>query len=446
MSSALTDVDWRVLGDPVMIARLVLQVGLFSASAFFSMSETSLFSLRETDLRLLERRKHPQATHLRDLLADPRKLIVSILCGNELINIAATINLAGILLALYGDPQAAAIANTLVMFPLLLIFSEIAPKTAAVMQPVALCTRLVAPVLTVWTQIVAPLRVVIRSASDRLTTLFVGEAESKKDGVGVDEFQTLLRDVEKEGVVTGAERRWILNLIRAGTTEITRIMVPRPRVAFIDADLPVPEILSRFQRLRHRRVPLYRQQRDNIVGVLKDQNLLEVLAGKRLEEIELADIVEDAKLVPSTQTVSELAEFFKEGDHHAAIVVNEFGGVEGLVSADDVFGFLTLGDAIHLQPHAEIREVEGGVYSCSGLTPLDAFRDATNAPAFDERVSTVGGFLMSRLNRVPVPGDEVREGGLVYRVRSMDNLLIDEVLVAPQAHGSPSPEETEAAS
>ncbi|MGF1474122.1 MAG: hemolysin family protein [Geminicoccaceae bacterium] len=427
--------NWELLQDPVIIARLILQVVLFADSAFFSMSETALFALRETDLQRVERQDGPKARRLRGLLDEPRQLIVSILCGNELINIAATINLAGLLLAFFGDPQTAALINTIVMLSLLLIFCEITPKSLAVSRPAPLSTQVIEPVMSAWVRLVMPLRLAVRFVSDRVTTLIIGDQQRQQYLLSTDEFRTLLHDVEQEGLVNMAERRLIVNLIEAGSTEVAQIMVPRPQVAFIDADLPMSEIIERFRTLRHRRVPVFRDQRDNVLGVIKEQRLLDLLAVKGADAITLDEVIEPATLIPTTQTISELCEYFKDGDHHAAIVVNEFGGVEGLVTMDDVFRFLTEGEGIHFDQYARIEEPEEGVYRCAGLTPIRALRRTTHLPLEEDAgVSTVGGLVMALMNRVPAAGDQVEDAGMVFRVLSMNNLLVDQVLVAPVGH------------
>lgn len=430
-------VHWEVLHDPVIIARLVLQVVLLIASSIFSMSETALLSLRDTDLDKLEQAGSPKARRLRALLDQPRQLIVSIICGNELINIAATVNLAGILLALFGNPQAAGLANTLLMLPLLLIFCEITPKTLAVTHPVPLATRLIEPIMTVWVRLVMPLRLVIHAAAERVTSLCVAGARHEHNILSADEFRTFLEDVEEEGVVTAAERRVISHLIAAETTKITEIMVPGPQVAFVDGDLSAPEIIERFRQLRHRRVPVYRERRDNILGVIKEEHVLDIIAKKPIEALTVEDLLAPPTLVPTTQTVSELAEFFKHGDHHAVIVVNEFGGVEGLVSADDVFGYLTRGRGVYLDAVDHIREPREGVFVAAGLTPLRAIRKAIHAP-IDEasEATTVGGFVMSLLRRLPEPGDRVEDGGMTFLVMARRDLLIEKVLIAPQDHAA----------
>lgn len=425
-------VDWAALQEPEIIARLILQAFLFAASAYFSMSETALFALRDADLQKLEARKKKQAGRIRRLIEEPRQLIVSILCGNELINIAATINLAGILLILLGDPQAAAIANTAIMLPLLLLFGEITPKALAVSHPGAISSRVIEPLMTPWVWLVTPLRAVVRFISERFTTALIGEQRSEENILSEDEFGTLLRDVQRQGLVNRAERRLIQNLIAAGSVEITQIMVPRPRVAFIDADQDVPAIIEAFRNCRHRRVPVYRRRRDNIIGVLREEKVLSAVAAAPISEIAFEDLIEPANFAPSTLQVSEVAEMFKEGRHHAVIVINEWGGVEGLVSADDVFGFLIAGRRVHLEAGAALEHLEPDIIRCVGLTPLNELRRATNLAAPEHpSVATVGGLVMALLGRLPVPGDEVEEGGLVYRVLDTDQLLIGGVLIAP---------------
>ncbi len=433
---------WDVLYEPDMIARLVLQVVLFAASAIFSMSETALFSLRETDLRQLDRARPAQASRIRALLEEPRQLIVSILCGNELINIAATVNLAGILLALFGNPGAAAVANTLIMLPLLLILGEITPKTLAVTKPQAMTTHMVEPIISPWVRFVMPLRAVVRIAADAVTGLILGGEEVRKNLLSTDEFKTLLDDAETEGIVNPVERRIILNLIAAGDTPVQQIMVPRPRIVYANADAPVAETLELFRTARHRRLPVFRGTRDHVVGVIKPERVLEVTAAKLAEEIRIDDLLEPATMAPVTMTVSELAEFFKDGDHHGVLLVNEFGGIEGMVTADDVFAFITFGRSAHLDAYGAIAEADG-VLSCAGLTPLRALRERTPIPLpEDAGMTTVGGLVLNLLGRVPRPGDTASAAGLTFRVESMDGLLIERLTIAPSEHADAGNEGT----
>ncbi|PIE46340.1 MAG: hypothetical protein CSA45_00125 [Gammaproteobacteria bacterium] len=427
--SSLGEINWAALNDPVMIARLILQVFLFLGSALFSMSETALFSLRESDLQRLEKTTSSKAQQLRNLLDEPRQLIISILCGNELINIAATVNLAGIFLALYADPATVVVANTLVMLPLLLLFGEVTPKTAAVQQPVLLCTKLIGPVITYWIKIVAPLRAVIHFIADYVTTKVVGEATDNNHILGVDEFETFLSDVEESGTVNPAERQLIVNLIEAGSKDVKQIMVPHPLVCFIDADLPVQEIIDEFSTMRHRRVPVYRGQRDNIIGILYDTQVIKMLDEKSMDELNIEALLQPVKFIPDTMTISHVAELFNDKHHHAVMVINEFGGIEGLVAADDVFGYFVHGHSTYLRWQSDVQEVSEDEFECHGLTSIEALHHATNIAIDDLPVSTVGGFLMYIGRRQPTVGDVIETDNWIFTVERMDGLLIERVRI-----------------
>lgn len=135
--------------EPEILLRMILQVLLLIASAFFSSSETALFSLSRLELRELRRNRNPKADTLHALLDQPRRLIISILCGNEIINVAAAANMTAILIHLYSEEQVV-VLNILIMVPLLLLFGEVTPKTIAVTNPLQLSTRVIATSMTLW--------------------------------------------------------------------------------------------------------------------------------------------------------------------------------------------------------------------------------------------------------------------------------------------------------
>jgi len=139
------------------------------------------------------------------LLDQPRRLIISILCGNELVNIAAAANMTGILVVLYGTERAVWV-SVLVMVPLLLLFGEVTPKTISVSNPVRVSTGIVATPMSFWVRLIAPLVWVIRSMADRITTLIVGEEKAAENILQLDEFRSLVEEVAREGELNATER------------------------------------------------------------------------------------------------------------------------------------------------------------------------------------------------------------------------------------------------
>jgi putative hemolysin len=426
------------LAAPDMLARLAAQVVLLCGSAFFSGSETALFSLSRLDLQQLTRHRHAQAATLHALLDEPRRLIVSILCGNELVNIAAVTNMTGILVTLYGGAKAGWIA-VLVMLPLLLLVGEVTPKTIAVSNPRRISADVVARPMSAWVRLVAPLRWIIRVFSDRITTWIVGPQRSRDHLLQLDEFQSLVEDFAEAGRLKPSSRILINNLLAAGTTEIVRILTPRSRTAFLNADLGLPGLIEQFEQLRHWRVPVYREHRDNLVGFLYAEDVLRLhLDGTDLGRSSLEDVLRPPIVVPLTKKVDEMFDFFRRNDARAAAVLNEFGGVAGFITVNDVLRFIF--GPITTRPDGEspVQEVAPDVFEAPGDTKLGTFNRVTNFGIEDPRMTTIAGVAFRHLDRLPRVGDETLVEGFTITVLEMDAHRISRVRVARTATTEPA--------
>ena len=422
--------DMALLNDPGLIALLVLQPVLLGCAAFFSGSETALFSLSRLDLQKLRRDRHPQSENLHALLDQPRRLIISILCGNELVQIAATVNMAGILVYLYGTDRAG-LLNIVVMSPLLLLFGEVMPKTIAVSNPVRISSELVVAPLTVWVRIIMPLRRVIRVLADGITTWIVGEERAVENILRVEEFRTLLEEVAAEGVLDATERVLIDNLLEAGETEIVEIMTPRTRIKFLDADMSVPEMVERFREARHPRAPVFRGQHDNLVGFVHAEDILRLVLNEvDLSTLEPKDIMHPPVVVPPTKNVDEMFDFFQANNARAAVVLNEFGGVEGFITMRDVIKFIFGEISEGLSGQELYQERDLNVYEVPGDMKLNDFNGLTNFGIEDPRMTTIGGVVFRYLDRLPKVGDRVVIDGIVSTVLEMDGHRLAKVRVA----------------
>jgi CBS domain containing-hemolysin-like protein len=434
-------VDTARLAEPTMIARLVLEVMLIIAAAFFAGSESALFSLSRLDLQRLRKDRNRHSETLHALLDQPRRLIISILCGNELVTIAAAANMTGILVALYG-PQRAGWMNLLVMVPVLLLFGELTPKTVSVSNPVRISAGVVAAPMNLWVRFITPLRWVIRGAADRITTLVVGEEKGAENILNVDEFRSLVEGVAKEGELNATERALIYNLLEAGDTEIVEIMTPRTRIAFLNAEMTVPEMVDRFKAYQHPRVPVYCMHRDNMVGFVHAEDVLRVVLDQvDLTKLKPEDIMHPPVVVPLTKKVDEMFDFFQDRNARAALVLNEFGGVEGLVTMKDVLTFIFGQISGRVIGEEHYRERDENVYEVPGDMKLTDFNNLTNFGIEDPRMTTIGGVAFRYLDRLPKVGDKVAVEGIRIAVLEMDEHRIARVRVsqataAEQAEGA----------
>jgi CBS domain containing-hemolysin-like protein len=412
-------IDPQRLLQTDMIFRFGLQILLLIASAFFSSSETALFSLSRLDLQLMRREHIPRFDLLHTLLERPRQLIISILCGNEIINVAATANMAGIMVALYGVEQGG-VLSVLVMVPLLLLFGEVTPKTIAVFDPVKISTKIIALPLSIWVKLITPFRWVIRLIADRVTTWIVGEVTAAENILQVDEFRTLVDEVVKGGELRVSERTLIYNLLEAGTTEVIEIMIPRTQTVFVDAEMPVAEIVEQVRALHYTRLPVFHKTRDNLVGFIHAEDILQrVLDDTDFSTLKIEDILRPPIIVPPTKKVDEMFDFFLDHKVQAAAILNEFGGIDGLVTLKSVLSFVFGTVTPETAPHLVYTQLTNNIFEVAGDMKLTDFEKLTNFGMTDHRMTTVGGVALRLLDRLPQVGDEVIMEGVVLVVLEM---------------------------
>ncbi|RRQ21579.1 hemolysin family protein [Thiohalobacter thiocyanaticus] len=439
---AFFQLDPALLADPEVGVRLALQVVLLAGSAFFSGSETALFSLSRLDLHKLNRERHPRSATLHALLDSPRKLIISILCGNEIINIAAVANMTALLVLLYG-PERAGILSIVIMVPLLLVVGEITPKIIAVSNPVRVSAGLVAAPLSRWVRLITPVRWALRGVADRITTWIVGEERAAENILRLDEFRSIVDEVASEGELHATERSLIYQLLDAGATEIVEIMTPRTRVAFIEAGQSAADMIAQFRAIRHSRVPVYQNHPDNLIGFMRIETVLPlVMEGTDPAGVDPEDLVSPPIVVPPTKKVDEMFDFFRTNNARAAVVLNEFGGVEGIITLRDVLTFI-FG---HLSGEIRGQELyttkDEDVYEVPGDMRLVDFNNLTNFAIHDPRMTTIGGVAFRHLDRLPRVGDEVVVEGYTLTVLEVAEQRIIRLRVARQ--GTPPASASEA--
>ncbi|MCB1761582.1 MAG: HlyC/CorC family transporter [Gammaproteobacteria bacterium] len=409
--------------------RIVLQIVLLASSAVFSGSETALFSLSRIDLQKLRQSRNKYSESIHAMLDEPRRLIISILCGNELVNIASAVNMTGILLLLFGNQDVGWI-NILVMVPLLLLIGEVTPKTIAVNFPVKFSTGLSAKILPRWITLITPLREGVRVVADRITTFVVGDAVSRQNILHADELKTLLEESEQTGVIDATERVLIDNVLEASETDISRIMTPSPRINFLDASLSVPELLEQFRQFRHPRIPIFQGHWDNVIGFLHSEDMLRLIrGGGDIATTTLESIIKPAHFVPPTKKVDEMFDYFQRHNTRVAIVLGEYGEVLGIVTMKDVVKFI-FGEISGRMVGQEYYNVaDENSYIVPGEMRLTDFYNLTNFDIGDPVMATIGGVAFRLFDRLPKVGDKVTHDGYEFITQEVKGLRISKVQV-----------------
>jgi len=424
--------------DLELTLRCLFQVILLGSSAIFSGSETALFSLSRIDLQKLRHSGHKDSESIHAMLDEPRRLIISILCGNELVNIASAVNMTSILLLVFAEQDVGWI-NIVIMVPMLLLIGEITPKTIAVNFPVKFTSRITSKILPRWIVFITPLREVIRFVSDYVTTLIVGENVDRKNILQPDEFRTLLEEGEETGIIDATERILIDNVLEASETDISRIMTPSPRILLMNAELPVPELIKKFRSLRHPRIPLYKGHWDNVIGFIHSEDVLKLIrGGGEMDKVTLDMIMKPADFVPPTKKIDEMFDYFQAHNTRIAIILGEYGEVLGLITMKDVLTFIFGEISGAMEGMEYYREEDDNSYIVPGDMRLTDFYNLTNFDIEDQVMTTIGGVAFRLFDCLPAINEFIEYEGYKFTVKEIKGLRISKVQVCKLASNKTS--------
>jgi len=394
---------------------------LFLLSAFFSGSETALTALDRLRLRYLVEKKRPGAARLEALLDQPDRLLSGILIGNNLVNIAASVFATALFIELYGDR--AELLTILVMTPLLLIFSEVFPKTYAAQNSERVSFFILRPILLVlW--LLAPLIWLVSGVAGLLTRVFHRSAE--RPLISEDEIRTMINVGEQSGVVAEEQRRMLHGIFELSQSRVRDLMVPRTEVVGIEVSTPFAEVLRQVQAARHSRFPVYEESLDNVIGIVHSKDILNYV--DRPDAFAIRTVARPPYFAPESKRVESLLQSFRERHVHLAIVVDEYGGVEGIVTLEDVIEevFGNIEDEYDLE-ESLIRELAPDRFLVDGSVPLKTINRRFDLAFSEEHATTLAGLVLQTLGAIPTVGEHCEVAGTGLTVRKVSGQRVDEI-------------------
>jgi magnesium and cobalt exporter, CNNM family len=318
----------------------------------------------------------------------------------------------------------------------------LAPEAIAARRPERLALWLARP-LAVVTAVTTPLVHVTMGLGRALAGLFGAKTQADLSIVTEEEIKTLVDAAEEEGVIEEDEKEMISGIFELGDTLTRQVMVPRMDVMALDATTPMLEALDRIMQAGHSRIPVYEETIDNVIGVLYAKDLLPYLRDGRTD-VPLKSVLRPAYFVPETKRASDLLPDLQQRRVHAAIVVDEYGGMAGLVTIEDVLEEIV--GEIHDEYDVEELFVEPageGEYVMDARVDLDDLNQLMGATLPAEESDTLGGFIYAELGRVPTVGDRVRFEDLLFTVESVAGRRIQKVRVRRQPPASAQQPATE---
>ena len=417
--------------DPALWIELIVFVVLLGFSGFFSSTETSLFSLSQFQLDQMRAAKNPRIELIERLRSEPRRLIVTILIGNEFVNVSASVISAAMIIHLFGAENE--MINLLVMVPILLLFGEITPKVLAIRNNVAFANAECRPI-ALFARLITPLREVIRHISDFFITLIVGKQRSQGNLVTEDMIRTLVHDAVGEGALDSKEAQYIEKIFDFGNKSLSDIMRPRSDIQFLSADLPVSELLAQIRATRQSRYPVFKGHRDTILGILYTRDLLGVdLARLERDPQGIRKLLRQPSFFPESKPAVELFHTFRQRKLSFALIVDEYGGVTGLVTMEDllecVFGEIASPSDSDVVPRHLMSDLADGRRLIDTSMSLDDFNQEFGVRIESEEVETLAGALLQAFGELPASGAAIERHGLRFTVETLEHNRITRVLV-----------------
>ncbi len=414
--------------NPLFIELPLIIILLLFFSAFFSGSETAFFSLSTLQIEKLVQKSPKKGDKIRNILNQPRRLIITLLLGNEFVNIAISSISAGIIITIFGKETPW--INIVLVLPVLLLFGEITPKTFAIYNNEKFSSFAVSP-LTFFEKWITPLRWLIRKISDKIANIFVKESSRKGSILTEDVVKTIIKEGEKEGVLDTQEKERIYKIFDFGDTKVNEVMTPRSNLFYLPIEMPLTEMIQKIKQKHFSKVPIYKKNHDNIIGVLFATDLIG-LPQEKLESSKstLKRILRKPYFTPDTKRVDELFRTFQRKKISLSVVLDEYGGVQGLVTMEDLLEeiFGEIADEYEKeQKHHE--KLADRIFKVKANMPLPDFNILVGSKFTSDEVETIGGLVFSLFGELPQEKMSIKYHNLDFVVEKIIGNRIDSLIV-----------------
>jgi CBS domain containing-hemolysin-like protein len=401
------------------IFKLCLLVLLLGFSAFFSASETALFSLDSIKIKRLGQEGKSTSLIVK-LLENPMRCLTTILAGNTLTDVALSSIITAILINFLGS-GALALSIGVATF-IILIFGEVTPKTIAIHNNEKL-SYLVAGPLYVFGRLIAPFLFLATRVCDGIISFFRLNLKNEPM-LTEEEFRTVMEVGHRHGVVGKSEKEMVVSILELTTTTAQEIMTPRTDIRAISSQWSQERAIAFIRQAKHSKLPVYKGNYDNILGVVYAKELF-------LEPAKTyADLLKPVMFVPATKRISELIKEFYRLKCKMAVVVDEYGGTSGLVTLQDILEeiFGEIYDEFKVKEDL-VSALEPGRFRISGKAPVYRVNEdcALSIPQGD--YETIAGYLLDILGKIPQEGEQVRTKDGVFIVEKIMGRRIRSVLL-----------------
>ena len=416
-----------------LVFELLALVGLILLNAAFVAGEYGLVTSRRTRIRELVREGNRRARAVLKITADPPRFIAAMQLG-------VTITSLGIgalgeqVLAKAFEPLLATVLAVIVALLVItflhVVIGELVPKGIALGHPEATALALSAPVRVFFT-VFAPFVWVLQRSTELVLSLFGQEPPgADHEAHSEAELRMLLTSSAEQGEIEFGEQEMLAKVFDFGDKEAADVMVPRPEVVALSVDLAPEEALRIVLDSPYTRFPVYRESLDEIAGILHVRDLFAATQERGIADVDLAELLRPASMVPETKDLAALLTEFRRTNQHMAIVIDEYGAVEGIITLEDLVEEIVgeIEDEFDI-PDEAVERVDEDTIRIDGTFSIDDFNEQFDADLPEQDYHTVAGFVFGALGRAAEPGDEVSHDGMVFHVDSVEGQRIDRLTV-----------------
>ncbi|SHI29762.1 HlyC/CorC family transporter [Wenxinia saemankumensis] len=418
MTEIFTDASFWITAGAILL--------LLVFSAFFSGSETALTAASRGKLRSLSDKGSRGAEQALRLTEDNERLIGSVLLGNNVVNILATSLATALLTRLFGESGVA--FATLVMTLLVLIFAEVLPKTYAITNSESMASVVARPISLV-VLVFAPIVGVVRAIVRGVLRVFGVRTDPDSNILAVrEEIRGALSLGEDEGAIEKEDRDRILGALDLGDRTVEEIMLHRSNIEMVDASLPVSAILTQVLESPHTRLPLWKDKQENIVGVLHAKDLLRAInrmlrddgavSPEELTQFDILDVAMEPYFVPEYTTLDDQMRQFLKRHTHFALVVDEYGTLQGLLTLEDILEEIVgeIADEFDVGEEEPVARTEDGGYLVEGSTTIRDLNRLHDWDLPDEEANTIAGLVIHEAQLIPMEGQVFSFHGFRFEV------------------------------
>ncbi len=422
--------------ENIDIVYLILFLVCLLAAAFFCSAETAFIGLQKLRLHHLIQSKHPKAKAIENIVEHPEKLLATVLLGINFFETAVATLGTLIAIRLWEENLGVTIA-TIAVTILTLLFAEFIPKSLASRYGEKLALLYVMPLKAISVALY-PFVYILNHIGIRFTGMAKKSVQIKPT-ISEEEFHTAIQVGENEGVVEEAEAEMLHRVFEFTDRPVREIMTPRTDLVWVEKGSTLSEFLNTFRDSPHSRFPVYEDNTDNVTGILFIKDILVAEAEGTLKlEGTIDELARPPYFVPETKPMGKLLAEMKKNGNRMALVVDEFGGIAGGITLDQLLAEIVgeMGDEL-AEKEEDIVPIDANTFEIDGTLRVEEANEELGLSLPEGDYETVAGFVLSHLGRIPKPGEHLKYKNLKISVQEMRGMKIDRLLITREQDAAP---------